>query len=99
MANNRWRDAMERAKAASDAAGFTEEARKREKYLYAVDFTIARELVDVRELSIENGEEGCHVHLSFSGNHEAKDRVLNVISALPSMKRSYRLTYEKEVES
>lgn len=85
---------MVRARDASRAAGFAEDARNRERFAFSVDFTIARELVEVRRFSAENDAEGCHIHLEIVGNGETKSRVLEAVSQLPSVKRTYRMTYE-----
>ena len=95
MSEYSMRDALERAREASRQAGFIEEQARAKRYLYSVDFVISSELVDVRQLEIKPTSEGCSVSLVFEGNEEAKTRVLNAISNLPSVRRSYRMIYER----
>jgi len=87
-------NALERAREASRQAGFIEEQARAKRYLYSVDFTISRELVDVKQLDIITTEDGCSVSMVFEGNEEAKTRVLDAISNIPSVRRSYRMIYE-----
>ena len=88
-------NALERAREASRQAGFIEEQARAKRYLYSVDFTISRELVDVKQFYIITTEDGCSVSMVFEGNAEAKTRVLDAISNLPSVRRSYRMIFEK----
>lgn len=91
-----WEQAMRRAKSACDEAGFTRDAAASRRFVYDVDFTISRELVDVLDLDIGMTGDGCRVHMRFAGSEEAKRQVLDVVSALPSTARTYRMTYELE---
>ena len=88
--------AMRRARAACDRAGFTQEARARARYVYEVDFTISRELVDVISLACETAGEGCRVSLVFEGTEDAKSAVLDVVAKLPSVARSYKMVYREK---
>lgn len=93
---DRLSDSIARARAAFDESGRTAAAQAAARYRYSVDFTIGRELVDVRALDVRNGPHGCEVHLEFSGTEAARRRVLDVVSRLPSFRRSYRMNYEPE---
>jgi len=95
MSENGMRDALERAREASRQAGFIEEQARAQRYLYSVDFTISSELVDVKRIDVKPTDEGCSVSMVFEGNEEAKTRVLDAISNLPSVRRSYRMIFEK----
>mgnify|MGYP003307629591 CR=1 FL=1 len=95
MSEYSMREALERAREASRQAGFIKEQAMAKRYLYSVDFTISRELVDVKQLDIKTTEDGCSVSIVFEGNAEAKTRVLDAISNLPSVRRSYRMIFEK----
>lgn len=94
MSGADWRDALERAREKSREAGFIEEAARARRYAYRVDFTISRELVDVKEFAVSQEPHGCRVSVAFVGTEEAKTRVLDVVERLPSIRRTYRMSHE-----
>jgi hypothetical protein len=96
MSGGAWEVALDRAREATRTIGWIEEQARRRRYTYSVDFDIEPELVDVKSVEIEKGAKGCHIHMVFEGNDESKSRVLDVLSQLPSVRRSYRMHYESE---
>lgn len=88
--------AMRRARAACERAGYVKEASSRARYVYEVDFTVSRELVDVLDLACEVTDEGCRVSLVFEGTEDAKSAVLDVVAKLPSVARSYKMVYREK---
>lgn len=94
----RWMEALGKARAACDAAGYAEDARSRQRYRFQVDFTISSELVDLKRFEAVSDGSGTRVHVEFVGSLDAKERVLGVVEQMPSVRRSYRMNYEQAGE-
>ena len=85
-----WRDAMERAYAASAAYRAEAERAAGTIYRFEVAFTLPSSIARDAEICSYAEADGLRIELTFRGTEEARRRITDIIAELPTSCRTFR---------